>query len=206
MNPMKLCNPSRIRCSFVLKQEEKGEKRNKGEGRKEICRNLPKKNPPREERESVEEVDVMPARRSHPDHQAMCSPYMLGVSPRTKASNVLFRTADQSRSRLSSATLSIHSPSSSTAPAVVRAIRSPLANRGPRSGQCRIESKGCHLKAIVSPPTTSDRTVALPEIMEVIRERALEKAVESHSLWCRTVLSRGVEEITKPRVPPHEQT
>ena len=143
----------------------------------------------------------MPARRSHPDHQSICSPYMLGVSPRTKASNVLFRTADQSRSRLSSATLSIHSPSSSTAPAVVRAIRSPLANRGPRSGQCRFGSKGCHLKAIVSPPAAGERTVVLPEIVEVVRKRTLEEAVESHSLWCRTVLSGGVEEVTKPKVP-----
>jgi hypothetical protein len=132
-NPMKLCNPSRIRCSFVLKQEERGEKRN------------------REDKRSLwEEVDVMLARRFRPNYQAIFSPYMLGVSPRTKASNVLFRTADQSRSRLSSATLSTHSPSSSTAPSVVRAIRSPLKNRGPRSGQCRTVSKGCHLKATVS--------------------------------------------------------
>lgn len=140
------------------------------------------------------------ARRSRPDHQAMCSPYILGVSPRTKASNVLFRTADQSRSRLSSATLSVHSPSSSTAPAVVRAIRSPLMNRGPRSGQCRTGSKGCHLKAIVSLLEVNGMTANPPEIVEVVRERALEKAVESHSLWCRTVLGRGVEEVTKPRV------
>ena len=88
--------------------------------------------------------------RDDPDHQAICSPYRLGVSPRMKASNVLFSTADQSRSRLSSDSLSVHSPSSSTAPAVVRAIRSPLMNRGPRSGQCRMGSKGCHLKADVS--------------------------------------------------------
>jgi len=83
---------------------------------------------------------------SHSAHQAIFSPYRLGVSPRMKASKVLFRTADQSRSRLSSDTLSVHSSSSSMAPAVVRAIRSPLINRGPRSGQCRIGSKGCHQK------------------------------------------------------------
>ena len=88
--------------------------------------------------------------RSCPDYQSMCSPYRLGVSPRMKASNVLFSTADQSTSRLSSDNLSVHSPSSSTAPAVVRAIRSPLMKRGPRSGQCRIGSNGCHLKAAVS--------------------------------------------------------
>jgi hypothetical protein len=58
------------------------------------------------------------------------------------------------------------------------------------------------MKAIVSPPAASDGTVTLPEIVEVVRERALEKAVESHSLWCRTVSSRGVEEVAKPRVPP----
>jgi len=94
-------------------------------------------------------------RCSCPDYQSMCSPYRLDVSPRMKASNVLFSTADQSRSRLSSDNLSVHSPSSSTAPAVVRAIRSPLMNRGPRSGQCRIGSNGCHLKADVSPPEAS---------------------------------------------------
>jgi len=96
--------------------------------------------------------------RSCLDYQSMCSPYRLGVSPRMKASNVLFSTADQSRSRLSSDNLSIHSPSSSTAPAVVRAIRSPLMKRGPRSGQCRIGSKGCHLEAVVSPVETKPAT------------------------------------------------
>lgn len=107
-------------------------------------------------------------RRSLADYQAMCSPYKLGVSPRMNASNVLFRTADQSRSRLSSATLSSHSPSSSTAPAMVRAIRSPLMNRGPRSGQCRIVSNGCHLKALISPLETNRKAVNLPEVVEVV--------------------------------------
>lgn len=132
-------------------------------------------------------------------HQEICSPYRFGVSPRMKASNVLFRTADQSRSRLSSATLSIHSPSSSTAPAVVRAIRSPLANRGPRSGQCRTGSKGCHLETIVSTSGVVVKTINLPEIVEVVRERALEKAVEPQSLRRRTVLSRRVEKVTKSK-------
>ena len=169
---------------------------------------LPKKNPRMETghgQEGAEGGESLwkKSMRCQPeiDHQSICSPYMLGVSPRMKASNVLFRTADQSRSRLSSATLSIHSPSSSTAPAVVRAIRSPLANRGPRSGQCRTWSKGCHLKGVVSPLAVNNKTITLPEIVEVVRERALEKAIESHGLRCRTILSRGVEEVTKPKVP-----
>ena len=111
----------------------------------------------------------------HPNHQAIFSPYMLGVSPRTNASKVLFKTADQSRSRLSSATLSIHSPSSSTAPAVVRAIRSPLANRGPRSGQCRTWSKGCHLKAVISTPTASDKRPHYQKLWKWYEKEPLKK-------------------------------
>ena len=111
----------------------------------------------------------------HPNHQAIYSPYMLGVSPRTNASNVLFRTADQSRSRLSSATLSIHSPSSSTAPAVVRAIRSPLANRGPRSGQCRTWSKGCHLNAVISTPAASDKQPPYQKLWKWYEKEPLKK-------------------------------
>ena len=118
-----------------------------------------------------------------------------------KASNVLFRTADHSRSRLSSATLSTHSPSSFTASAAVRAIRSPLTNRGPRSGQCRIWSNGCHLKKPVNlPGSEQEKQWNLPEVVEVVRERALEKAVESHRLRCCAVLGRSVEEVTKPKV------
>lgn len=151
----------------------------------------------------MEDVDVV-VRRSRADHQAIWSPYRLGVSPRTKASNVLFSTADQSRSRLSSATSSVHSPSSSMAPAAVRAIRSPLTNRGPRSGQCLFGSKGCHLKD--RQPTGSEYEAnGLPEVMEVVRERALEEAIESHSLWCRTVLGRSIEEVTEPESRAHKQ-
>lgn len=39
--------------------------------------------------------------------------------------------------------------------------------------------------------------------MEVVRERALEEAVKSHSLWRRAVLSGCVEEITKPKEVAH---
>lgn len=79
------------------------------------------------------------------------SPYMLGTSPRMYASNVRFKTVDQSRSRLSSATRSsgnsvvLSVGAAWLASTCERAMRSPLMKRGPRSGQFRVASKGCHL-------------------------------------------------------------
>lgn len=83
-------------------------------------------------------------------HHSNHSPYIFGLSPLTYASNVLFNTADQSKSRLS---LCISLPPASASawvnfPSFTRAAfaaSSPALKRGPRSGQFRVGSNGFHL-------------------------------------------------------------
>lgn len=52
---------------------------------------------------------------------------------------------------------------------------------------------------VVSPLEGSERVTSLPEIVEVVRKRALEEAIEPHGLWGRAVLCRSVEEVTEPK-------
>ncbi len=77
---------------------------------------------------------------------------MFGRSPRMYDSKVLLMTVAQSKSRLSSSTLSCHGSSVAVDVAVDdslfrarRACSSTALNRGPRSGQLREGSKGRHL-------------------------------------------------------------
>jgi hypothetical protein len=90
------------------------------------------------------------------DHQRRVSPYIFGRSPLIYDSKARFRTVAQSKSRRSSATLSSLSWESrdwcfdfdvDDRRNACRAMRSPSANRSPRSGQLRAGSKGFHLKA-----------------------------------------------------------
>lgn len=100
---------------------------------------------------------------SYPIYQRNHSPYMLGLSERKYASNVLFSTVDQDRScsssSASSSRMSFPSTTVRKSTSVVsgwvsinlatasasRSVRSPLMNRGPRSGKFLAGSKGSHL-------------------------------------------------------------
>ena len=50
------------------------------------------------------------------------------------------------------------------------------------------------------PPEAERMEGSSPKVVEVVRERTLEEAIESQSLWCRAVLGRSVGEVTKPKV------
>lgn len=116
-------------------------------------------------------------------HQCNHSPYIFGRSPRIYASKVLFRTVDQSRSRLScSGRLS----STTCGTAVLlrsacnadRATVSPAAKRGPRSGQLRDSSKGFHLVwSYIKHINVNDDHV--PEVMEVVRICPFEEPIDA---------------------------
>ena len=90
-------------------------------------------------------------------HQRRASPYIFGRSPRIYDSKARFKTVAQSKSRRSSSTLSSLSWESgewwwgfgfvNVRRNACRAMRSPSANRGPRSGQLRAGSKGFHLRS-----------------------------------------------------------
>jgi hypothetical protein len=86
------------------------------------------------------------------------------------ASKVRLSTVAQSRSRLSSVTFSCGSSTvrvSLDAVALLRAMRSPSMNRGPRSGKFRAGSNGFHLQTV----NGGERILVIsdsPEVVEVI--------------------------------------
>jgi hypothetical protein len=117
------------------------------------------------------------------------------------ASNVRLSTVAQSKSRLSSVTFSEVSWAVLVAfneiSLLRRAIRSPSANCGPRSGKFREGSNGFHL-INCERRCEAWAVNGLPEVVEVIRVCAPEESLESERLRGGTILRGSIEEISKP--------